>query len=185
MRGPFYVDSLPPWLVTDVASVTLANTNKALYPAAAFPNLGNNFFSYPGAGLRIKMFGRMTTAATPGNGQFAVYWGNGGDANGTSLVTSAATALVANGTNLAWCAEIDIVCRTVGATGTLFVTGWTEFHVGLLLSTNAPILIPSATPVVSGSIDLTQNNVVSVQFNRSGSTAETMQLHNLWFHPLN
>ena len=185
MRGPFYNDSLPPWLITDVGAVTLLSTNKALYPAAAHPNLGGNFFSYVGAGLRIKMFGRMTTAATPGNGQFALYWGSGADATGTILASSTATALVAAGTNLSWCAEFDIVCRTPGTAGTLFVTGWTEFNVGLLLSTNAPILIPSSAPAVSPAVDLTQNNVVSVQFNRSGSTAETMQVHNLWFHALN
>jgi hypothetical protein len=185
MRGPYYVDSLPPWLVTDVGAVTLAATNKALYPAAAHPNLGGNFFGFPGAGLRIRMFGRMTTGATPGNGQFAVYWGNGGDANGTILASSAALALVINGSNLSWCAEFDIVCRSVGATGTLFVTGWTEFNVGLLASTNAPMLVPGATPVVSGAVDLSANNVISVQFNRSGSTAESMQIHDLWFHPLN
>jgi len=185
MNGPFYLDSLPPFLISDIASVTLSTTNKALYPAASHPNLGGQFFGYAGKGLRIKMFGRMTTQGTPGNLQFALYWGTGADANGTILASSTATALVINGTNLSWCAEFDIVCRTVGATGTVFVTGWTEFHVGLVASTTAPILVPASVPAASPSIDLTANNVVSVQANRSGSTGETMQLHNLWFHALN
>ena len=185
MRGPWYVDSLPPWLVTDVAAVTLATTDKAIYPAAAHPNLGGNFFSYPGAGFRIKAFGRMTTGTTPGNLTWDIYWGTGADANGTILASSAAVALVASATNLTWWLELDVVCRTVGSAGTLFVTGKSDFNVGLVLSTNAPVLIPASAPTASAGVDLTANNVVSVQFKRSGSTAESLQVHNLWFHPLN
>jgi hypothetical protein len=185
MNGPFYIDSLPPWLVTDVAAVTLATTDKAIYPAAAHPNLGGQFFGFPGKGFRIRAFGRMTTGATPGNLQWDIYWGTGADANGTLLASSAAIPLVINGTSLSWWLELDVVCRSVGATGTLFATGKSDFNVGLVASTNAPVLIPGSLPVVSGAVDLTANNIVSVQFKRSGSTGESLQVHNLWFTPLN
>jgi hypothetical protein len=184
--GIFYWDTREPFISSDVASVTLAVTNKALYPAAAFPVLGGQYWARPGKKLRIRLFGRMTTAATPGNGQFNIYYGSGADATGTIIVSSLSTkALVANGTALTWELEVYVHCRTTGATGTLFGTGKATFDVGLLLSTAAPILLPQNTPVASGSVDLTAANIISCQFLRSGSTAETMQVHDMEVTALN
>jgi hypothetical protein len=183
--GPFYVDTRAPFLTGDIGAVTLAATAKALYTPSNFPVLGGQYFSYIGKGLRIRLFGRMTTGATPGNGSFNVYYGTGADANGTALMTGTPVALVANGTNLSWMAEIDVVCRTVGSAGTLFCTGFALFNVGLLLSTNAPMLLPASVPAASGGVDLTAASIISVQFLRSGSTAETMQVHNMQVQALN
>jgi hypothetical protein len=183
--GMYYLDSRAPWLTGDVASVTLSTTDKALYPAASFPPLGANYFNFIGKAIRIRLFGRITTAATPGNGTWDIYWGSGADANGTILASSAAVALIASQTNLSWVMECDVVCRTIGATGTLFVTGWSLYNVAVMASTNQPQLIPASAPAASGSVDLTANNVVSVQYKRSGSTAETMQVHNLSVIALN
>lgn len=185
MTGPFFNDLMPPFMSVDIASVTLATTDKALYPAASFPSLGGNFFNYIGKQIRIHLFGRMTTVATPGNLTWDIYWGSGADANGTIIQSSATVALVANGTNLAWEAAFDIRCTAIGTTGALFVTGKADFHVGLVLSTNAPIFIPASVPATSASIDLSAANIVSVQFKRSGSTAETMQIHQLQVFGLN
>jgi hypothetical protein len=38
---------------------------------------------------------------------------------------------------------------------------------------------------VSGSCDLTAANILSIQANRSGSTAETMQIHQMFVTALN
>jgi hypothetical protein len=177
--GLFYNDLREPFIATDVAAVTLAATAKALYPAAAFPALGGQYFSRVGKKLRIRLFGRMTTGATPGNGSFNVYYGSGADATGVLLMTGTPVALTAAGTNLSWMLEIFVHCRSIGAAGTLFVTGRAEFHVGLVASTLQPIFLPASAPAVSGSCDLTAANIISVQFLRSGSTAETMQVHDL------
>jgi len=185
MDGAFYLDSRTPFISGDIASVTLATTNKALYPVGNFPVLGGNYFGFVGKAIRIYLFGRMTTGTTPGNGQFALYWGTGADANGTVIAQSGAIALVASGTNLSWCAEFTVRCRTMGSAGTLFGTGWADFNVGLLLSTNAPMLIPASAAAASASVDLTAANIVSVQFNRSGSTAEAMQVHEMQVYALN
>lgn len=185
--GGYYHDTLPPFLQTDPAAVTLAATAKALYPANAFPPLPAGYFNkFIGKKLRIKLFGRMTTGATPGNGSFDVYFGSGADANGTILASSAVLALVANGTNLSWALELTVEVRKLNdaSNGTLLVTGDAKFNVGLLLSTLAPMMIPAsaAAPV---SVDLTTANIISVQFKRSGSTAETMQVHSIDVSPLN
>lgn len=186
MNGPYYHDTLPPFLAADVTAVTLAATAKALYPASAFPVLGANFFDKIGKKLWIRMFGRITTAATPGNGSFDIYWGTGADANGVILASSGALALTASQTSLSWALDLFTHCRSTGPTGTLFVTGNAEFNVGVLASTLQPMLIPASAPAVSGAVDLTSASlIVSVQFKRSGSTAETMQVHDLIVSPLN
>jgi len=180
--GIFFNDLREPFVNADVAAVTLAATNKALYPASNFPVLGGQYFARPGKAVRVRAFGRITTAATPGNGQFAVFYGTGADANGTSLVTSAATALTASQTNLSWMCEVDVHCRTTGNAGTLFGTGYALFNSAVAATV---WMIPASAPVASGSVDLTAANILSLQFNRSGSTAETMQVHNLQVIALN
>jgi hypothetical protein len=185
MTGPFYNDLMPPFMSVDIPLVTLATTNKALYRPADFPLLGGNFFSYIGKQIRIWMMGRITTAATPGNLQWAIYWGSGADATGTIIQSSAAVALVANGTNLTWELDLTVRCTAIGPTGALFAMGKSDFNVGLVLSTNAPVFIPANTPATSASVDLSASSIVSVQFNRSGSTAETMQVHQLQVFGLN
>jgi hypothetical protein len=174
-----YNDLREPFIGVDIAAVTLAATAKALYPVSNFPNLGGQYFARIGKKLRIRLFGRMTTGATPGNGSFNILYGTGADANGVALMTGTPVALVANGTNLTWEMECFISCRSIGNVGTLFCTGSAKFHVGLLLSTNAPMLLPASAPTVSAACDLTAALIPSVQFLRSGSTAETMQVHDM------
>ena len=177
--GLFYNDLREPFIAVDIAAVTLAATAKALYPVSNFPVLGGQYFSRIGKKLLIRLFGRITTGATPGNGSFDIYYGSGADANGVLLASSAALALSASQTNLTWTVEIRVHCRSIGSTGTLFCTGKAHFNVGVLASTLQPMLIPASAPAVSGSCDLTAALIISVQFKRSGSTAETMQVHDM------
>lgn len=184
MDTPFFGDLRPPFITTDIAAVTLAATNKALYPVGNFPVMGGNYW-WVGKKIKIRLFGRMSTGATPGNLQIAVYWGTGADANGTILASTLAKALSINAANLTWEMWLQVHCRSYGATGTLFVSGSSEWNVGLIASTLAPILIPDSAPVVSGAVDLTAANIISVQANRSGSTAESMQVHDIEVFALN
>lgn len=181
MDGPFYHDLRAPFTAADVASVTLATTDKALYPVANFPVLGGNYFGWVGKAIRIKMFGRITTAATPGNGTWDIYWGNGTDANGTIIQSSAAQALTASQTNLSWELELDIICRAFGSSGALLCTGHALFNEAVV----TPKMLIPASAAAQTTVDLTAANIVSVQFKRSGSTAETMQVHQLLVTALN
>ena len=182
-NAQYFLDTRTPHIAADISSVTLSSTAKALYPAGNFPTLGANYWDV-GKKLWIRLFGRMTTGATPGNGSFNVYWGTGGDANGTAIMTGTPVALVANGTNLSWTADIYVHCRAIGTSGSLFVTGYAQFNVALLLSTNAPMFLPASAPAAV-TVDLTTASIVSVQFLRSGSTAETMQVHDMHVVPMN
>jgi hypothetical protein len=180
--GLFYLDTREPNLTADITAVTLASTYKALYPVSNFPVLGGHYFARPGKGMNIKLFGRITTAVTPGNFQIAVFYGTGADANGVKVVETTATALTASQTNLSWEAEFDIICRSIGSAGTLFGTGRCLIAEGALA---AHLLAPGTAPAVSAACDLTASLILSVQALRSGSTAETMQVHMLRITSLN
>ena len=174
--GLFYNDLREPFIGADQVAVTLAATAKALYTPSAFPVLGGQYFSRIGKKMHIRLFGRITTGITPGNGSFNIYYGNGADANGILLMTGTPAALTASQTNLSWRMECYIHARSLGAAGTLFCTGTAKFNEAVF----APMmLLPASAPAVSGACDLTAANIISVQFLRSGSTAETMQVHDM------
>lgn len=181
--GLFYNDMREPFIGADIAAVTLAATAKALYPPSNFPVLGGQYFSRIGKKLRIRLFGRITTGATPGNGSFNVYYGTGADANGVLLMTGAPVALIAGQTNLSWACEVNVHCRSIGSVGTLFCTGLAEFNAAVLAA--GQMLLPASAPAVSAACDLTAALIVSVQFLRSGSTAETMTVHDMEVIALN
>lgn len=186
MDGPFWLDHRNPFISADCASVTLATTDKALYAVKDFPVLGGNYFNaFIGKAIAIWMFGGITTAATPGNGTVDIYWGNGTDANGTIIRSSAAKALSASQTDFSWWAELIVRSRTLGTTGTLAVSGKFIYAVSVMASTLQPHLVPDSGTIVSASVDLTLANIVSVQYKRSGSTAETMQIRELAVLALN
>jgi len=177
--GLFYQDTREPFIGADIAAVTLAATNKALYPISNFPVLGGQYFARIGKKLHIVLFGRMTTGATPGNLTLGALYGTGADANGVVLASSAAVALAASQTNLSWQLDIMIHARSLGSTGTLFAAGIFQCNPALIASTAQPVMIPASAPVVSGACDLTAALVISLQALRSGSTAETMQVHDM------
>lgn len=183
--GLFYHDTREPFVASDQTAVTLIATAKALYTPSAFPVLGGQYFSRIGKKLRIRLFGRMTTALTPGNGSFNVYYGTGVDANGVLLMTGAPVALSPSQTNVSWSAEVFVSCRSLGSAGTLFCDGRAHFNVGLIASTLQPIMLPASAAAVSAACDLTAALIVSVQYLRSGSTVETMQVHDMEVVALN
>lgn len=186
MDGPFYVDTLEPHITADIAAVTLASTFKSLVPVSNLPSLGSQRISRLGKRYRGRAFGRITTAATPGNLQLALFYGTGADANGVNLAQSAAVALIAAQTNISWELIFELHCRAAGASGTVFVTGRAHFGAAVIASTNQPLLIPATAPAVSAAIDLTSpTNVLSIQALRSGSTVETMQVHDFYLQALN
>lgn len=176
-NGSFFLDTREPFIGADIAAVTLLSTDLALYPASNFPILGGQYFARIGKKLKIRLFGKITTAATPGNGTFDIYYGTGGAANGVLLASSAAHTLIASQTNLSWEAWVTVSCRSIGSAGTLFCTGGWEFNAAVVAAQNG--LIPASAAVVSAACDLTAALIISVQYKRSGSTAETMAVQDM------
>jgi hypothetical protein len=170
MDGPFYWDTREPFMGSSLTSVTLSTTDKAIYPASNFPVLGGQYFARVGKLMCLEWFGALTTAATPGNLTWDIYYGTGADANGTILASSAAHAATANQTSASVRGRVFVRCVTIGSAGTLFVWGDVLYTEGVVA---AKQLIPTSAPAVSGSVDLTAASIISVQLKRSGSTAET------------
>src|SRR5438270_252454 len=110
--GIFYNDLKEPFVTVPPAAVTLVATAKALYTASQFPVLGGQYFARVGKKLKIRLCGVFTSAATPGNGSFNVYYGSGADATGVLLMTGTPVALTANQTNMTWELEIVVTCRS-------------------------------------------------------------------------
>jgi hypothetical protein len=184
MDGPFWVDTRAPHIAADIAAVTLATTFKAIVPPANLPVLGSNYFGYIGKACRMKMFGRMTAVASPGNLGIALYWGTGADANGTAIISVAAAAAQAltAGTNLTFELEFLVRCRAQGASGALIGHGMLSANPLLVASSLQPIMMPASAPAPV-TVDLTQNFVLSPQLaNTAGSS---VQIHEYVFEAIN
>jgi hypothetical protein len=179
MDGPFYNDLRQPFNAADLAAVALSTTDKALYTPSNFPVLGGQYFAMIGKKLRIRLFGKITTGTTPGNLTLSAYYGDGTDANGVLLVSTAAFALTASQTNLSWEMDFWVHVRSLGSAGTLFANGMFNANVGVVASTLQPVMMPASAAVVSGACDLTAAKIISIQAKRSGSTAETMTIQDM------
>ena len=184
MDGPFWIDTRAPHMVADVATVTLSTTFKAIVPASAMPVLGSNYFGYMGKAVRIRIWGDITTAATPGNMTAGILWGTGADNNGTVLGQSNATTLSANQALNQFVWDIFVRCRKLGSAGQLIAYGVFGVVPLTIASTLQPLMIPSGAQGPT-TVDLTQNYVISPQIQRSGSTAETVTVHDFIYEAMN
>lgn len=181
MDGQFYLDTRYPHIATDVASVTLSTTAKALYPVGNVPAMGKDYWTV-GKAVKVFVFGRATSGTTPGNLTLQLMYGTGADANGTVLAATAATAWSASQTNLSWWAWWDVHCTAIGSSGALFAVGSAFFNEAMI---TPKLMMPASAPATT-TVDLTvASNILSVQALRSGSTAETMQLHKIRITSLN
>jgi hypothetical protein len=179
--GGHYRDTRQPLTTADHPSVTLSTTAKALWVstegATALPA---NYWTV-GKHIEMTAFGRMTSGTTPGNITISIN-NSTADAGGTA-VSSNAVAWSASQTAKSWHAKAYIHCRSVSSTGTLFMTGKFECAVGAIASTLAPLMLPDNTPATVTQ-DTTAAGGITFQALRSGSTAETMQTHELMFESL-
>lgn len=182
-NGSFFHDTKPPWIITDPTSVTLATTDKALYGAQHVAAFGGTGYWWAGKKVGLRVFGRATTVLTPGNFSWSLYFGSGADATGTVLGTSKVVAASASQTNLCWMAQLELDCRVIGSSGTILATGFV--FADALLIANGYVPFPASAPVAVA-VDLTSvSNILSLQLKRSGSTAETAQVHQISLSPLN
>ena len=183
--GLFYVDSRSPHISADAGPVTIAAANKALLPVGNLPILGANYFSYIGKAVRIRMFGRWSTASTPGTQTFTFLWGTGADANGTALLTSQVVTPIASLVNTSWGMEAVFRCRAMGASGSLIGNGSFKFLNSLTLTTAMVEFLMPATANAAVTVDLTAANVISPQALATTSTTNTMTVHDYLFEALN
>lgn len=172
----------------DYSTITLAATSKAIMGITA--DLAGSSLEFQqkaywkiGKKWHCRMFGKATTAATPGNLTMEIRHHTGAptDAGGTILATSGAVALAASKTNASWFLDFTVEARGgPGVAAGLFAKGlfFTDAVTALVASTVQPIFIP-ATAAAAVNVDTTLAGIVTVQWKRSGSTAETVTVQDL------
>lgn len=102
-------------------------TEAAMFPVAQYSGFAANQLR-AGQIWHLTAFGILTTAgASPGNITITPRFGT--STSGTSLGASAATALTASASNVAWRLEYDLIIRTIGNAGAnSTVVGNGHFH---------------------------------------------------------
>ena len=190
-EGINYVDSKAPFGSAAFSTISLSTTSLQIVPAVTYSPTGGTSYWWPGKRLRVLVFGTLTTAATPGNFTAEIRLATS-DAGGTILATSTAEAMAANKTTVSFTLDSYVQCHAVqsgaAATGKLFA--WGVFNTdpqGALFTTTAhnPIFLPATAPAETASLDLTVASGISIQFKRSGSTAETVTVQDYIFQALN
>jgi len=185
MDAQFYRDTKPTtFTIADESAVTLSTTSLMLWPIARTSLVANYF--YPGKKVKLTWFGKITTAATPGNLTIEIRLGTT-DNGGTILATSAATALAASKTNISCTLEAYVHCRAIGSSGSLFAWGKFIYDGAAALFTTTsqnPLLIPASAPAAT-TVDLTAATGLNIQMKRSGSTAESVTTQEVIYEALN
>lgn len=182
--GIYYRDLRQPFTIADLASVTLASTQKCMWlPGVTSPTILPANYWTVGKLVKLTASLKLVTAATPGNYSFGMCYG-AADAPACNVASTARAAVASQtfGAIIRGYAQ----CRSTGATGTLSM--WGDVAVDLLgmLSTNQPNIFPPAGVTVVSTIDTTASgNGLYFQMSRSGSTAETVAVTGLVMEALN
>lgn len=169
----------------DYAAVTLLTTSLSIIPISTV--LIGSPFQMPagywdiGKKVRFRMWLKCTTAATPGNFTFEIRYQTGAptDAGGTILATSAAQAFTASKTNFDLELDFSVESRaTIGTASALFAKGkvLADGTGALITSPGNPLFIP-ASVAAAVNVDTTLASTIHVDVKRSGSTAETIAVH--------
>lgn len=101
----------------------------------------------PGSQLLVKAAGKFSTTGTP-TLNLGVYYGG---VAGTALCTTGALTTISGAANTTFDFEALLVCRSIGATGSIFAIG----HVRGVTAITASALAPASAPAVVGSLDTT------------------------------
>jgi len=165
-------------------SISVVPILRVPYTSLAFPA---GYWLKSGRRWSIYMLGRWTHAATPGNitAEIRHQTGTPSDAGGTILATSAAVVGAANKTNITWWGRFIVEARgdasTFVPTATpLFAYGmiWHEGSSALWAAASMPLFLPATAPAAVN-VDATLAGTIHVDVKRSGSTAESIQVHDL------
>lgn len=169
----------------DYGTITLSTTSLSILPITTV--LIGSSLQFPvgywdlGKKVRVRMFCKVTTVLTPGNFTIELRYQTGTptDAGGTILATSAATAFTASKTNLPLEIDFSVESRAVvGTTAALFGKGKaiSDGTGALITAPGNPIFFPASAPA-SVNVDTTLASTLHIDIKRSGSTAETITVH--------
>lgn len=168
-----YVDGLKQMLsgciFTQTADKTVANTTtetSIVGTGVGGLTLPANFF-VAGKTIRIALSGVYSTVAVTGDTvTIKVKYGS------TVLALKATSALVTGGTNLFWGAEILVICRSTGGSGTVQVSGGVEYQIASAVTVTDELNHPSGTAGGgTATIDTTASALLDVTITHSAANA--------------
>lgn len=172
--GPDFHDTRIQPIIADETAITLATTQKALWPYAR-TLLPANYFSKVSKTVHIKAFGKVTTDGTAGN--YVAGLGYGSADAPTALAAGATVAGTVSQTNISWILDAYFTSRLAGATGTLVGYGLWVAAVAVLASTLQPYTLP-ASALAAVTVDTTvgtNSPVFSLQRSGAGVWTATTQ----------
>jgi hypothetical protein len=177
--GLFYNDLREPFIAPTSARSRSPTTAKALYAASQFPVLGGQYFARIGKKLRIRLFGRMTTGADAGQRlvQRLLRHRRRRQRRAADDRHAGRAVGVADQPVVAGRGVRPLPLARLGRHAVLHRQGALQRRPHRLDA--AADLLPASAPAVSGACDLTAALIISVQYLRSGSTVETMQVHDM------
>lgn len=158
----------------DGPAITAAAATSCIPPSAKI-TLRNNFFDVIGKKIRVRVQGRISNVVTtPGTARFDIRLG------GTVVFDTGALPLnVVAKTNVPFDLEIDLTCRSIGAStsSTLFGLGkfTSEANVGVAVpGTNntgsQTLMVPVGAPAVGSGFDSTTALSVDMFFTQTVAT---------------
>jgi hypothetical protein len=151
---------------TSVSSTTTAETKSLVGTITGTFTCPANFMVV-GRKLRFRAHGVITTGGTAGTITFFLKFA------GTTIASTGAVAPTISLSNMYWEVEVDIVCRSVGASGTLFVQGkFSKMNATTAATTSLvtwPIRGNSADPPAAVTVDTTASSLVDFQSTTSNN----------------
>jgi hypothetical protein len=158
---------------TDGTALTNTTTPTSLIPAAEKFTLPAGIM-FPGARLRIRAGGRISTAgATPGTLTLDVRFGSVVVFNGGASPTLATSA-----SNLSWLAEMELQCRAYGAGTSANMLGMGQLLSAALSATTPVMLLPASAPAAGTGFDSSASQAVDLFGTWSfASASNTITLH--------
>jgi len=150
-------------------SLTAISPSASTNPAYTIP--ANRLF--PGAAIRVRGYGRVSTTGTP-TLLLGVYSGGAG---GTALGTTGAITTTSGVTNVPWFLEALIVCRTIGSSGTLFTQGLVTGISGTAGVSAVPI--PASAPAAV-TVDTTTAKTLDLCAQWGTNSASNTITQHLW-----
>lgn len=175
----------------DYAAVTIT-TGQSILPITTV--LVGSSLQFPagywdlGKKIHVRIFAKVTTGATPGNFTYTIRYQTGTptDAGGTSLAASGASAAGASKTNASVFIDFTVEARApIGTAAALFAKGFvlTDMATALHGNTVNPVFIPP-TGAASVNVDTTLASTIHLDLARSGSTTETIAVHDFQVNAL-
>jgi len=162
MSRQFWGETLA-WATADGTAVANTTTETIIFPNITVPA---NYLQ-DGRVLRLKAFGKLSTAGTP-TITFAIRFGG---VSGTLLATTEAITNGSGVSNVNWSIEALIQVRSNGSSGTLLVMGEAKVHTSSTAVSQNVFSVSGYDAPAAVTVDLTADTALSITADWSAASA--------------